>query len=99
VFKLFIEPQASIDIEKSCQYYTSLPVDTQRLVDHFLDDVFDAFDIITKNPYFQVKHKNYRVFPLNKFPYIIFFTIDEDEKTIKILALFNTAQNTTKYPT
>ncbi len=35
---------------------------------------------------------------MKKFPFIVFYTIDEDLKIIVIKAVFHTSQNTDKYP-
>jgi toxin ParE1/3/4 len=99
VFRIVVEPDAFLDIDNACAYYYSLPVDSVRLVDAFLADIQIAFDTLTINPYYQYRTKNYRALPLSKFPYILFFTIDESSKMVTILALFNTNQNPTKYPT
>jgi plasmid stabilization system protein ParE len=98
VFRIVVEPDASLDIDDACAYYYSLPVDTVRLVDAFLADIQIAFDTIAINPFYQIRTKNYRALPLSKFPYILFFTVDEVSKMVTILALFNTHQDTNKYP-
>jgi plasmid stabilization system protein ParE len=98
VFKIVVEPDASLDIDDACAYYFSLPVDTVRLVDSFLTDIQIAFDTLAINPFYQIRTKNYRAIPLTKFPYLLFFTVDEVSKMVNILALFNTHQNPTKYP-
>jgi toxin ParE1/3/4 len=98
VFKIVIEPDASLDIDNACAYYYSLPVDTVRLVDSFLADTQIAFDTLVINPFYPYKTKHYRALPLSKFPYLLFFTVYEQTKIVTILALFNTHQNTSKYP-
>ncbi|WP_354359720.1 type II toxin-antitoxin system RelE/ParE family toxin [Pedobacter sp. UYP30] len=42
--------------------------------------------------------ENFRGLPMKKFPYIIFYTISEEQKTIIIKAVFHTSQDTEKYP-
>ncbi len=98
MFKIVVEPEAIKDIDNACSYFSSLPIDTVNLNNNFLDDIQLAFKILKINPFYQVKTKNYRAFPLRKFPYILFFKIDEEKKIITILALFNTNQNINKYP-
>ena len=98
MYNVEIEPGAVEDIDKACRYYLSLLVDTDRLINHFLDDLQTGLDNLKINPNFNFKTKKYRALPLNKFPYIIIFTVDDVNKMVFILALFHTAQNPKKYP-
>jgi toxin ParE1/3/4 len=87
-----------LDINNACNYYYSLPVDTVRLVDSFLADIQNAFNTHNINPNYPFKIKNYKTLLLKKFPYILFFTVDENTKIVTILSLFNTHQDANKYP-
>jgi toxin ParE1/3/4 len=98
VFKIVVEPDALLDIDNACAYYQSLPIDTARLVDSFLADIQIAFDTLAINPFYQFRTKNYRALPFSKFPYLLFFTVDENTRIVTILSLFNTHQNPNKYP-
>ncbi|MBK7764275.1 MAG: type II toxin-antitoxin system RelE/ParE family toxin [Bacteroidetes bacterium] len=98
MFKIVIEPEAFEDINTACSYYYSLPIDTNKLVESFLDDLQIAFDALTINPLYPFKTKNFRALPLSKFPYILFFTVDDTTEIVIILALFNTHQDIGKYP-
>ena len=60
--------------------------------------VDEHFGSLTKNPFFQIRYKDYHGFPIQKFPFIILYYIDEVNKTIYILSVFNTSLNPTKYP-
>lgn len=64
----------------------------------FLDDYKNAIRDIRKTKYFQVYFSDFRAKPMKNFPYIVFYTIDENLKTIIIKAVFNTHQNPEKYP-
>ncbi|MFM2386710.1 MAG: hypothetical protein RL660_1467 [Bacteroidota bacterium] len=97
-YKIQIEPSASIDIIEACNYYASLPIDTASLIAKFLDDIDDAFDALSLNPFYAKRHKDYRAYPLKKFPYIIFILVDESAMRVNVLAIFHTRQDSTKYP-
>lgn len=98
MFKVLVEPNCNTDIENACRYYSTLPVDTNKLINHFFEDMQVAFDALSINPFYPYKTQNYRFIPLKRFPYILFFTVNESEKTVFVLALFHTNQDTNKYP-
>jgi toxin ParE1/3/4 len=53
---------------------------------------------IAKNPFYQIRFKDYRALPIRKFPYVIIFYINENTDTVYISAIFNTKQNPKKLP-
>jgi plasmid stabilization system protein ParE len=95
-YKIVITPDAIENIENAVNYYkkeVSTPV--AKL---FIEDFKETFKDIKKTKYFQFFFKDFRGKPMNKFPFIVFYTIDEGLKIIVIKAVFNTSQNTDKYP-
>lgn len=62
------------------------------------EDLQSAYDSLEINPYYQIRIKNFRALPLNKFPYLLFFEIIEERKVVRISALFHTAQDSEKWP-
>ncbi len=54
--------------------------------------------IIAKNPFYQIRYKDYRALPIKKFPYTIVFYVNENTKTVFISAVFNIKQNPKKLP-
>jgi hypothetical protein len=64
----------------------------------FSSDLDNAFKAPIQNPFYQIREKNFRALPLNKFPYLLFFEVLEEKKIVKIVGLFNTSQNPNKYP-
>jgi hypothetical protein len=50
------------------------------------------------NPFYQKINEKYRTIPVNKFPYLLFFELNEQNKEVKVIAIFNTHQNTEKHP-
>ncbi len=53
---------------------------------------------ISRNPFFQIRYSNVRCLPVNKFPYIIHFLLDEKRKTAYIISILHTSQNPDKWP-
>ena len=69
-----------------------------KVAQNFLKDYEKTLYKIKQNPYFQIYYKNFRGLPLKKFPYIVFYTIDENLNVITIKGIFHTSQNPGKYP-
>jgi len=95
-YTLIINPEAQQDIEQAYNYYSN-QVSTQ-VAELFYDDLQESYSALQINPFYQIRIKHYRAIPLKKFPYLLFFEIIVDKNIVKILALFNTYQDTEKYP-
>jgi mRNA-degrading endonuclease RelE of RelBE toxin-antitoxin system len=94
-YKIVIEPRAFIDIQDAVDYYDSKKI---GLGEYFYQTLEEHFEILLKNPYFQVRYKDYHGLPIKKFPYIIFYFIDDKRKIVFIISVFNTSLNPEKYP-
>ena len=64
----------------------------------FYDELQDCYKNLELNPFNQIRIKSYRAVPLNKFPYLVFYELDENELHVRILAVFNTNQDPNKWP-
>ena len=63
-----------------------------------INDYKITFKEILTTRYFKLFFEEFRGKPMKKFPFIIFYTVDETEKVIIIKAVFHTAQHPDKYP-
>ncbi len=81
-------PQALTDIEDAVGYYN---LQVYGLGNKFLTDFESTYKAIIRNPFFaSVKYDNVRCAALKKFPFSVHYTINKKEKTLIILAIFNT---------
>lgn len=94
-YKIQFRKSAIQDIETALDYYLLISPNVGYSFDK---DLEYALQIFMKNPFFEIKIKNYRVLPLSKFPYIIIYKILEDTKIVDIVSIFHTSQNPKKYP-
>lgn len=88
-------PIAEENIEVATDYYAGI---SMKVLKSFNKQLDLSISRILINPYFQKRYKDVRALPLRKFPYIIFYEVDETEKMIYILSVFCTHQNPEKYP-
>lgn len=94
-YKIVFEPRAIFDIQDAIDYYDSKQI---GLGEYFYETLERHIVVIIKSPFFQIKYKDYHGFPIKKFPFIIFYFIDEEEKTVYIVSVFNTFLDPSKYP-
>lgn len=86
-FELFIEPVALQDIQDAIDYYESK---SYGLGEAFENELNIHLLSIKKVVFFQLRYNQVRCLPLKKFPYMIHYTVDQDQKLIIIRAVFNT---------
>ena len=95
-YKIVVTPKAVQQIDDAIDYYKNkVSVKIARL---FIEDYKITFKEILTTRYFKLFFEGFRGKPMKKFPFIIFYTVDETKKVIIIKALFHTAQHPDKYP-
>ena len=94
-FKIIISPRAQLEIEVITDYYFEISPNVLLKFHEMLEGTYECLKI---NPFFKKRYKNFRAIPIFKFPYLLFYTIDEDTRTIKIISCFHTSRSTKKYP-
>lgn len=94
-YEIVFQPKAITEIQNSIDYY-----DEQQfgLGEKFYNELFEYIEAIIINPFYKILAQNIRVLPLKKFPFIIFYWVDEIEKKVYIEAVFHTSQNSENYP-
>lgn len=93
-YKIIVSPKAQIEIEDISEYYSQISF---TVLTKFYVELENAYKFLETNPHFQTRYKNYRAIPIKKFPYLLFFMINETNKTIKVLSCFNTSRSPKKY--
>lgn len=90
-----MEPRAILDIQEAVDYYDFKQI---GLGDYFYQAFEEHIEVLSKNPFFQIRYKDYHGLPIKKFPFIIFYFTDEVEKIVYVVSVFNTSLNPKKYP-
>jgi plasmid stabilization system protein ParE len=82
---------AKIDIRDSAHWYEQ---QKRGLGKRFIFQVRTTIHLIQKNPTtFNVKYDDVRTAVLSVFPYMIHYSVDEDNKLVIVSAVFHTSQN------
>ncbi len=86
-FKLKIESEAYSDIQEGISYYNSKKKGLGR---EFHLEVKEYLKKLTSFYFFQIRYDENRCLPLKRFPFMIHYTVDEENQWIVIRAVLNT---------
>jgi toxin ParE1/3/4 len=94
-YRVTVAPRAQKEIEHAIDYYslysTSAPGD-------FIKALQQAYQNLETNPYFRIYYKNIRGLRIKRFPYVLFFTVNEQNQHVRILSCFHSKRNPGKRP-
>jgi toxin ParE1/3/4 len=89
-YTINLTPAALEDIQDGLDYYNSC---SANLGFRFADEVDSSLQAIAKMPTaYGCRYKNVRAKLLYKFPFLIFFIINDSSPDIDVLRIFNTSQ-------
>lgn len=90
-YNVSILEDAESDLDESFIWYEIQRIGLGNL---FFKSVNQSINTILKNPRaFQKAHKNIRKILTKKFPYCIYYYIDENKNTIKIIAIIHSRRS------
>ncbi len=90
-FEVILDPRAIKDIQNIIDYYD----DRQFGLGYkFESELNNQLSELYTNPFFQIRYNNVHCLPLNRFPYMIHFTIDEKKKIVTVRGVFHTSRST-----
>lgn len=95
VYKVIISPRAQREIENAIDYYLLYSVEAPQA---FIILLENSYDTLAENPFFRIRYKNIRALKIKKFPYSLYFVIQEKTKTVRILSCFHHKRNPDKRP-
>ena len=94
-FEVIISPRALNDIEDAIDFYKFRSNDAPL---HFITQLESAYNTLKKNPYHSIRYKNVRSLKIKKFPYSLFFTLNEETNFVEVLSCFHVKLNPEKRP-
>lgn len=89
-YKIYLEPEAKDEIQNGIYWYNKQQAGLGR---KFHAEVKKYFEIIKSAPFSQIRYENVRCLPMKVFPFVIYFTVNRNNKTIIVHAVFHTSQN------
>jgi plasmid stabilization system protein ParE len=94
-YKIIVSPRAQKEIENAIEYYALYSSNAPQNFIHLLKDTYTNLET---NPFFSVRYKNIRALKIYKFPYSIYFVVNETQNTVRILSCFHNKRNPDKRP-
>ena len=90
-YKIKLLPFVHSDLRKSKKWYKD---QNEKLAEEFKEEVNKEIDYIGENPeHYQLKYKEFRQSLVTRFPYAIFYLVEEDKKQIVVFGVLHTRRN------
>ncbi|MGE9315121.1 type II toxin-antitoxin system RelE/ParE family toxin [Niabella sp. CJ426] len=89
-YSIVISKRAVKEIEIAIDYYVKHSSQAPSI---FVQELETAYELLTHTPPTRLYYKNINGLKLKRFPYILYFLIDENKKIIKVLACFHNRRN------
>ena len=94
-YKILISPRTQKEIENAIDYYSLY---SNEAPINFITSLVEAYEILKENPFLELRYKNIRSFRLRRYPYSLYFTVDEQKKTIRVISCFHNKRDPDKRP-
>lgn len=94
-YKILVSIRAQKEIEDAIDFY-DLYSDVAPI--YFVTAIKNAYSSLELNPFYRVRYKNIRAIKLRRFPFSLYFTINEEKDIVTILSCFHNKRNPKKRP-
>jgi plasmid stabilization system protein ParE len=94
-YSIIVSPRAQKEIENAIDFYVIHSEDAPK---RFLKMLVSSYKSLSMNPFYAIQYKNVRSLKISKFPFSLYFTVDEQEKLVRILACFHNKRNPKQQP-
>lgn len=94
-YKIIVSPRAQKEIENAIDYYSLYSFKAPLT---FVTLLENAYNTLAADPFFRIRYKNIRALKIKKFPYSLYFVIQETSNTVRILSCFHNKRNPDKKP-
>lgn len=94
-YKIIVSPRAQKEIENAIDYYALYSTDAPV---NFIAVLKEAYTTLETSPFLRVRYKNVRALKLKRFPHSLYFIINENQNTIRVLSCFHNKRNPNKRP-
>lgn len=94
-YKIIVSPRAQNEIIKAIDYYFERSEDAPN---NFITQLEQNYAYLANNPFFIIRYKNVRSLKLKKFPYSLYFTVNEKTEVVEVLSCFHNKLSPKKRP-
>jgi toxin ParE1/3/4 len=96
VYKVTVSLRAQKEIEEAVEYYS---LNSTIAPGHFIESLQTAYQLLATNPFYAIRYKNIRAIHLKRFPFSLYFILDENLFLVKVLSCFHVHRNPESRPT
>ncbi len=89
-YNLIVLSRAQNEIANAVDYYALYSNDTPL---KFITELNNTYEVLRANPFFAVRYKNVRTLKLKRFPYTLYFIVNDKNSTVNVLSCFHNKQN------
>lgn len=89
-FTVLFQNEALLHLQKAIDYYN---IQQPKLGKRFALIVKKTANQLEINPFFQIRYDNIRCLPVDKFPFMLHFIVNEEQKWVRIYAILHTSLN------
>jgi toxin ParE1/3/4 len=89
-YKIIVSLRAFNEIDQAIDYYALYSADAPV---NFLKVLKSAYAILETNPFFRTRYKNVRAIKLKRFPYSLYYIININNNTVRVLSCFHNKRN------
>jgi len=90
-YTIKIDVDAFSDIQNTFEWYE---LQVKGLGLRYKNQAKKQINFLKKNPFlFSIKYKDVRCYKIEKFPFLIHYTVDKFEEIVSVFALFHTSRN------
>jgi toxin ParE1/3/4 len=90
-----VSPRAQKEIENAVDFYA---LHSTNAGQNFVNLLKDAYQSLETNPFFSLRYKNIRALKISKYPYSLYFIVNEEQNIIRVLSCFHNKRNPNKRP-
>lgn len=94
-YSITVSPRALHEMETAIDFYALNSNDAPK---KFIAAIAQAYANLETNPNKRIRYKNIRAIALKKFPYLLYFVINKQQHTVRILSCFHYKRNPAKKP-
>jgi toxin ParE1/3/4 len=93
-FVVVIDPLAIGDVQEAIDYYDEQSIGLGK---RFEIELNNHLSILEKNPLLRIRYDKVRCLALENFPFMVHFTVNENQQIVTVRAVFHTSLNPQKW--
>ncbi len=93
--KIIVSPRAQKEIENAIDYYALYSINAPI---NFISALQEAYCILETNPFYRVHYSKIRALRIKHFPHSLYFIINENKNTVRVLSCFHNKRNPNNLP-